>query len=258
MANYPNNCQMVGNPYSYGYVSIRFGEGSTTTFHHWRNRFTAADYYQGASTPVGYGPGAALVLAQSFAGMATTPADAMTSDGELSGDLWATRQLAATLVSANTLTANAGLVTALAATMLSANTTSASLNLTLSLAANMASAGNISASLSAIAFCVAEMTNPNVMSSSNMTGVARMEANLTTEGTVVTASSCAAAVWNALAAAFNNPATMGALMNSPGGITPQTIRDAMALATAETIDPGSIDDKLNKIKANTNLIPAAL
>jgi len=41
-------------------------------------------------------------------------------------------------------------------------------------------------------------------------------------------------------------------------VSAQDIRDAMALATADTPAEGSIDDKLSKIKTDTGLIPAAL
>jgi hypothetical protein len=41
-------------------------------------------------------------------------------------------------------------------------------------------------------------------------------------------------------------------------ISPAQVRDAMTLGTAETPATGSIDDKLNKVKVDTGLIPAAL
>ncbi len=43
-----------------------------------------------------------------------------------------------------------------------------------------------------------------------------------------------------------------------GGLTAQQVRDAMALSTAASIMAGSVDAKLDGIKVNTNLIPAAL
>jgi hypothetical protein len=48
------------------------------------------------------------------------------------------------------------------------------------------------------------------------------------------------------------------IIASAGSVTPQEIRDAMTLATAETPATGSIDDKLTSIKTDTGLIPAAL
>lgn len=43
-----------------------------------------------------------------------------------------------------------------------------------------------------------------------------------------------------------------------GTISAQDIRDAMALASGDTPAEGSIDEKLNNIKIDTGLIPAAL
>jgi len=52
--------------------------------------------------------------------------------------------------------------------------------------------------------------------------------------------------------------SIGVATGGGGGVTAQDIRDAMALATADTPAEGSIDDKLNKIKTDTGVIPAAL
>lgn len=53
-----------------------------------------------------------------------------------------------------------------------------------------------------------------------------------------------------------------AISFSTGGggssLTQQQIRDALTLETASTPEAGSIDDKLNKIKTDTGLIPAVL
>ena len=70
----------------------------------------------------------------------------------------------------------------------------------------------------------------------------------------------AQAVLNAVASSYNIPGTIGAKINSSGsgGVEPQAIRDALALSTAETPASGSIDDKLNKIKSDTGIIPAAV
>lgn len=216
MAVFPNAGHDVRNPYSYGFNQSRFQVGKNQTYGHQRNRFDAAGYYDGAATPVGYGPGQALVLAQKHAGLGTTCSDCMRQGQTLAGTLWATKPLAANLASENTLTANASLIVALAVSLLSANTVSGSVNMTLQLAASLASHGNITAALSAIAFCVAEMTSDGNLNASNLRGTARMEASISTEGQVTTARACAEAVWSALAASFNDPGTMGEKLNGAG------------------------------------------
>ena len=52
--------------------------------------------------------------------------------------------------------------------------------------------------------------------------------------------------------------SIGVATGGGGGVTAQQIRDAMALATADTPAAGSIDDQLSKIKTDTTVIPAAL
>lgn len=51
---------------------------------------------------------------------------------------------------------------------------------------------------------------------------------------------------------------IGVATGGGGSLTPQQIRDAMALATGDTPVEGSIDDQLSKIKTDTGVIPAAL
>lgn len=51
---------------------------------------------------------------------------------------------------------------------------------------------------------------------------------------------------------------IGVATGGGGGVTAQDIRDAMALSTGDTPAEGSIDDKLNKIKSDTGIIPAAV
>ena len=70
----------------------------------------------------------------------------------------------------------------------------------------------------------------------------------------------AQAVLNAVASSYNIAGTIGAKINASGsgGVDPQAIRDAFTLASEETPATGSIDDKLNKIKTDTGVIPAAV
>jgi hypothetical protein len=79
-------------------------------------------------------------------------------------------------------------------------------------------------------------------------------------GAIPSAFDNAQAVLNAIATSYNIPGTIGAKINSSGsgGVEPQVIRDALTLGTSATPATGSIDDKLNKVKAETGLIPAAL
>ena len=68
--------------------------------------------------------------------------------------------------------------------------------------------------LKAIAWCVSDILSEGSADESDLRGKSFMGAHITSEGDVVTPASCAAAVWNSLAAAFNTPATMGKALNS--------------------------------------------
>jgi hypothetical protein len=69
--------------------------------------------------------------------------------------------------------------------------------------------------LKGIAWCVAEILAQGTVTSS-LRSDGYMSADITSAGTLVTAQSCAVAVWSALAAAYNEDNTMGKIMNSIG------------------------------------------
>lgn len=78
--------------------------------------------------------------------------------------------------------------------------------------------------------------------------------------TTLSPENLAAAVWNALAASFNETGSFGEILNSGGsGLTAQQVRDALKLApTAGVPATDSIDSDLDKIKNLAGLIPATL
>lgn len=78
--------------------------------------------------------------------------------------------------------------------------------------------------------------------------------------TTLSPENLAAAVWNALAAAYNSPGSFGEILNAGGsGLTAQQVRDAMKLApTVGAPAADSVDAELDSIKNLAGLIPAAL
>ena len=126
-------------------------------------------------------------------------------------------------------------------------------------AAALAGSGNVAGAAGALASLLASLSGSGAATatpyaSGELGANIRGYSDLTPEG-------LRDAVWNALAASYNTAGTMGAAVQvggGGGGLTAQQVRDAMALATVASIAAGSIDDKLNAIKVNTNLIPAAL
>ena len=74
----------------------------------------------------------------------------------------------------------------------------------------------VNPTLKAIAWCVADLLGEGTADGSNLRGDCYMASDITVSGDLVTAQSCAAAVWNAIAAAYNDDGTMGKAMNSAG------------------------------------------
>lgn len=79
--------------------------------------------------------------------------------------------------------------------------------------ANLVGSGDITAALGALASLVASLTGTGDVTS-GIVATGSMSADIVVSGDVLTAQECAAAVWEALAASFNNPGTMGEKMNS--------------------------------------------
>jgi hypothetical protein len=90
-----------------------------------------------------------------------------------------------------------------------------------------------------------------------MKGWADMSADITSAGDVVTAQTCAAAVWSALASAYNVSGTMGQKLNSAasGGVD----YDALAQAVWDNEVSGNTGNQAGKmledIKKKANMIP---
>lgn len=126
--------------------------------------------------------------------------------GGLNGD--------ATLTGAGDITSATGnlIVSAVAALSGSGDIT-ADISGTLQGVVNLVGAGDLTAALGALASLVADLTGAGDVTS-GISAIGSMSANIVVSGDVVTAQECAAAVWEALAADFNNPGTMGEKMNS--------------------------------------------
>lgn len=222
------------------------------------NRFQAMDR-RSAALPEGHLPPSAWSLARTAGGMSSrneilgdasmagSGALGLNGVAALSGDGTVTSALLALVVSAVASLSGSGSLTADIVGKLEA-------------AAALAGSGDLTAGAGALASLLADLSGAGSAAavpyaSGSVSANIRGYSDLTPEG-------LRDAVWNALAASYNTAGTMGAAVQSGGGggggITAQQIRDAMALATVASIAAGSIDDKLNKIKVNTNLIPAAL
>jgi hypothetical protein len=96
--------------------------------------------------------------------------------------------------------------------------------------------------LNIIAWCDAALEG-SCSVDATMKGFADIAATITSAGDVVTAQSCAAAVWSALAAAYSYPGTMGKALNDAGGSG-----NPWAAVLASNDDPGTFGELVQKIQ----------
>jgi hypothetical protein len=222
-----------------------------------RARFTGeGGWYAQSAVPDGYRPPYTFNIAQKPGALAFhTYGQGTTSNvaGILAGGKNAVAGLAGTGTISSAplqLTVNA------AATITAGGTLTADVVGKLEAIAALSGSGTLAAPIEAQANLLA-----NLAGSGNMTATVRADGNIAADilpYTELSPQSLAQAVWTLQAAGFL-PGTFGAYNSVPaGGLTAQEVRDALALATAETPEAGSLDDQLEKIKAETGLIPASI
>lgn len=118
------------------------------------------------------------------------------------------------ILSLNISNADAGLIVAAAASLLASFTTSAMVIGKLQAAAALSISTSVVAGVRALGLAIAEMNGSvNVISGTAATG--NVSANITSV-TELSPENLAAAVWSSLAAVFNDPGTMGYIMNNIG------------------------------------------
>lgn len=192
-----------------------------------------------AAFPNGYEPPYSWVMAPKGGGLGAY--SYVTGDGEINvANLLMGRNCDATLTGSGTISSAASaLIVQAAATLLGSGTiTSAPLVGTVQMVAALAGSGAITSALQLLAGLTAALTGAGA-ASGNLRGTLGMDAEISSEGELVTAASCAAAVWNALAAEFDNIGSFGELVASvpsfdaaDGIETGLTFREAIRLITA--------------------------
>jgi len=193
-----------------------------------RNRFTALSPF--CATPNGYVPPYCFVIAQKSGGMATYTT--INGEGSITAaNLAAGINLVATLAGDGTISSATGaLVVSAVATILSSGTiSSANLSGKLEAIATLAGTGSVTAAIGALASLLATLPGTGTISNALMTAIGSMSGDIQVNSTAtITNESLATAVWNSLAADFNDAGTMGELLNGAGGgSSPSTIADAV-------------------------------
>lgn len=184
----------------------------------------------------------AWVLPQKGGGIKVT--GGLSGTGALVGSLQGGKALLAALTGSGVITAaDLSLIVALAAELAGQGDVSAALQGIVSLAVNLEGQGEIDASLGLIVALVAALDGVGNVAAA-LRGLCSMSADLTSAGELVTAESCAAAVWNALAARFDLTGTMGEKLNDAGS--------AVNPWTEELVD-GFTADRIMRLMASVLL-----
>lgn len=176
-------------------------------------RELARSYGPKSSIPRGTQQPYSFIMAQSCGCLASYRM--IIGEGELSiTSLSMGKAISAGLSGSGTITsASLSMIIQFLADLVGATTLSGSMVGKLEMAADLAGQGDLDSALSLIAWCVSNMIGSGE-AAGTLRGDGYMSADITASGDLVTAASCAAAVWSALAAAYNDPGTMGNKMNS--------------------------------------------
>jgi len=179
------------------------------------NKFSSAtgswDYL--SSQPSGYTAPYTFQLPRTAGGLSSRNrilAEGDVTAGNLAGGLNAESDLSGSGTISN---AALGLILSAVATLAGTGTLTADMVGALNAAATLAGEGDIVAALGAISGLVATLTGEATVTPV-IAATAGMSADINVTGDVLTTANVAAAVWNALAASFNESGTMGEKLNS--------------------------------------------
>jgi hypothetical protein len=145
--------------------------------------------------------------------------------------------------------ANLSLIVQLAASLSGSGTiTTASLVGVVALAASLSGTGSLTAGLNVIAFMTTTLSGTGSLTA-DLKGTLSMSASIYVNESEATVQQIVDGVWNGLATVYNNPDTMGELLNNTGGgASPATIADAVwdEILASHSIS-GSTGEKLSKL-----------
>lgn len=208
-----------------------------------------------AAFPNGYQPPYTWVMAPKGGGLSAY--NTISGDGALTiSSLSMGVALASSLDGNGTISAaSLSLIVQLAGALVgSGDVSSATLQAISTLSAALSGSGSVSAAaLSLIVSIQADLTASGSLTA-NLRGLLSMAADIVVTGDLLNTANVGAAVWNAVAAALNEPGTMGEKMNSAGGgSSPTDIANAVwEEPSADHEDPDTMGGEIAKQKLLKN------
>jgi hypothetical protein len=205
-----------------------------------------------SAIPSGYGAGGAWMLPITR-GTVASRGD-ISGAGNLSGSGALGRNLEGNLSGSSDLSASCALVVSAVAMLTGSGELSADVVGKLEAVATLAGSGDLTASVQAFAAIIAELNGSSGLNAI-ASGKGNIGVSISSQGEVLTASSVASAVWDALASAINNPNSAGELLNlaslggAGGGLSPSqaaALQRILDLLEADEILEPSRARKLDK------------
>lgn len=216
----------------YSGTTVSNNRASFNTTNASRNMYTSSfARFNGIAS--GYNPYYSWIPPQIGGGMAarkTVGGTGAVSGGNLAGGI----NIESDLTGEGTISnADLALILSAVATLSGVGTLTAAITGKLEASADLAGSGDVTGALGALASAVCSMIGTGTISSADMRAIANMSCDIT-PFTTLSPENLAAAVWNAIAADFNDAGTMGNKMNSAASAGDPWTTDLSSYNTAGT------------------------
>lgn len=202
------------------------------------------------SFPTATNPPYSLVMADKGALLSSTT----TINGEtnVNANLASGINITSTLSGTSTIVANASLIIQLISNINGSSTLSAAISGLVKLASVLNGNSSLTGNMGAISFMNSNLSGNSTLTG-NLKGKLYLEADIT-PFTDLSPENLATAVWNSLAASFNDPGTMGEIMNNMGAVSDPWSVNLPASYTADQAGAilARLEELAKKIKAITS------
>ena len=236
---------LYNNGYRLGSTPFRSGLGALTTIYNgggslFRNAAPAGRMRASAMTfgeynafPNGNLHPVCWMLPQKAGGMSMRPL----GEGTLAADLIPTRPMTIDMTGSGDLAATVALVVSMACAMTGSGSLTATITGLLDMSCDLDGSGDLAADMSGIASMAVDLLGEGDLAAT-IAAYGDMTIDIVVTGTGLSTANVGAAVWNAIAASFNDPGTMGNKLNtaSSGGVDYGALADAVRTELGVELD----------------------
>lgn len=172
----------------------------------------------------------------------------MTALGALAANLYPSRNMSIDLTGTGELTATAALVISMLLDLVGSGDFTAYIVGDLNMSIDLSGSGDLEASMEGIAEMIIALTGQGTLEAT-IAAYGNMAIDIVVTGAGLTVANVSQAIWNAIAANFNEPGTMGQKLNSAavGGIDYEDLADAVWTAVDRELTAGTKDAEIDNI-----------